>query len=107
MNTFNPFASSNSPTWSVPWQSQPSGMNPEITAAVTMFGVGVLVGAGVALLTAPKSGREVREDIGRAARGIGEKAGEITTTVAESMPALTQRSDTSTGDDSGRVQATA
>ena len=30
---------------------------------VALFGLGVLVGAGVALLLAPKSGREVRADL--------------------------------------------
>lgn len=34
-----------------------------IVPAVVVFGVGLLVGAGVGLLLAPKPGRELREDI--------------------------------------------
>lgn len=33
------------------------------TAALAGFGVGCLVGAAVAIMVAPKSGRELREDI--------------------------------------------
>jgi hypothetical protein len=32
-------------------------------SVLTAFGVGLLVGAGVGLLLAPKSGREIREDL--------------------------------------------
>jgi hypothetical protein len=40
-----------------------------------VFGVGLLVGAGVALLLAPKPGRELREDIRtRISSGNGELA---------------------------------
>ncbi len=35
--------------------------------ALGVFGAGLAVGAGVALLLAPKSGRELRGDLGRAA----------------------------------------
>jgi hypothetical protein len=51
------------------------------------FGIGLLVGAGVALLLAPKSGTELRQDlraqIGRdgkvvAANGNGGSAGDVT-----------------------------
>lgn len=34
-----------------------------IVSAIGPFGVGMLLGAGVALLFAPKSGRKLREDI--------------------------------------------
>jgi hypothetical protein len=34
-----------------------------LTEALAVFGVGVLVGAGVALLVAPKPGRQMREEI--------------------------------------------
>lgn len=34
-----------------------------ILPAVTIFGVGLLVGAGVGLLFAPRPGRELREDL--------------------------------------------
>ena len=35
----------------------------KLVSALGLFGVGVLVGAGVALLLAPKSGRDLRGDI--------------------------------------------
>jgi hypothetical protein len=34
-----------------------------VLATLGIFGIGLLVGAGVALLVAPKPGRELREDI--------------------------------------------
>src|SRR5689334_5926419 len=36
----------------------------EATSAVGMFAVGLLVGAGLALLFAPKAGSELREELG-------------------------------------------
>ncbi|HLL53086.1 MAG TPA: YtxH domain-containing protein [Myxococcaceae bacterium] len=49
-----------------------------ITPVLTAFGVGLLVGAGVGLLLAPKSGREMREDL----RGrINGATDQITNTV--------------------------
>jgi gas vesicle protein len=50
----------------------------------TLFGVGLLVGAGVALMLAPKSGRELRRDLGRQANRIGES-------VRDRMPSLPNR----------------
>src|SRR5687768_5006816 len=48
-----------------------------ILPALGLFGVGVLVGAGLGLLLAPKQGRELRGDIGRtfnsAVQGVGAK----------------------------------
>ncbi len=40
------------------------------------FLIGGLVGAAVALLTAPRSGKETREEIGKWAEGATEKARE-------------------------------
>ena len=46
-----------------------------MAGALGTFGVGMLVGAGVALLLAPKPGRELREDLrGRLRRVPGEAA---------------------------------
>jgi hypothetical protein len=42
----------------------------QIVEALGIFGVGVLVGAGVALLLAPKPGHELRDDL-RARIGSG------------------------------------
>jgi YtxH-like protein len=50
-----------------------------LVSALGLFGVGVLVGAGVALLLAPKSGRELREDIRSKVAGDGIATGTETT----------------------------
>lgn len=42
--------------------------------AVTGFLCGAVLGAGVALLLAPASGRETRKKIGQTARRLGEQA---------------------------------
>ncbi|MBK6922944.1 MAG: YtxH domain-containing protein [Deltaproteobacteria bacterium] len=41
--------------------------------ALGLFGVGVLVGAGLGLMFAPKRGAELRGDISRGVRTVGEK----------------------------------
>jgi hypothetical protein len=41
-----------------------------LLGALGIFGVGLLVGAGAALLLAPKSGRALREDLGERLRSI-------------------------------------
>ena len=49
-----------------------------MAGALGTFGVGMLVGAGVALLLAPKPGRELRQDLrGRLRRGADEAADTI------------------------------
>lgn len=47
----------------------------ELLGTLGTFGIGLLVGAGVALLLAPKAGRELRHDIRTKIRpGKGEEA---------------------------------
>lgn len=48
---------------------------------IGIFGAGILVGAGVALMFAPKSGAMLREDIGRKAMDLKEKAVDLKDTV--------------------------
>ena len=43
-----------------------------ILPAMGIFGAGILVGAGLGLLFAPKPGRELREDLRRNAGDLGE-----------------------------------
>lgn len=38
---------------------------------VALFGAGILLGAGLALVLAPKSGRELRDDLSRQAKQLG------------------------------------
>jgi hypothetical protein len=44
-------------------QYYPSRRNNEMVPSLALFGAGVLVGAGLALLLAPTTGRELREEI--------------------------------------------
>lgn len=41
-----------------------TGFSQRLLGTVGIFGAGLLVGAGVALMLAPKSGTELREDLG-------------------------------------------
>ncbi len=59
--------------------SQSYGYGTDIAAAAAVFGAGLVVGAGFALLVAPKSGRELREDVVRTANRLG-------TNVRERLP---------------------
>ena len=45
-----------------------------IASGVALFGAGLLVGAGLALLFAPSSGRELREEIGERAAELRDRA---------------------------------
>lgn len=44
-----------------------------VLPAVAIFGAGVVLGAGVALMLAPKPGRELREDVVRTANQVGSQ----------------------------------
>lgn len=44
-----------------------------ILPALGLFGVGVLVGAGLGLMFAPKRGADLRQDLGRRVRGVGAR----------------------------------
>lgn len=44
-----------------------------LLGTLTVFGVGLLVGAGAALLLAPKSGQELRDALGERLRKLGEQ----------------------------------
>ena len=47
----------------------------EIVPSLALFGAGLLVGAGLALLLAPTSGRELREEITDRANELRERVG--------------------------------
>lgn len=48
-----------------------SDYNQMLMPALGIFGAGMLVGAGIALMMAPKSGRELRDDVYRGANKLG------------------------------------
>lgn len=52
-----------------------------VLPAFAVFSAGILVGASIALLVTPKTGRELRDDLSR-------KAGELGETVRGKIPAL-------------------
>lgn len=45
-------------------------------SVLTIFGVGILVGAGVGMLLAPKAGRDLREDLRQRLQGRTNSMGE-------------------------------
>ncbi len=46
----------------------------DVVPSVALFGAGLLVGAGLALLFAPTSGRELREELGERAADLRDRA---------------------------------
>jgi gas vesicle protein len=52
---------------------------------------GAFIGAGVALLFAPKSGTEMRQQLGQQYRGIAERVGETTQHLRESAQQLREQ----------------
>ena len=55
------------------------------SGGVSDFLLGALIGAGVALLFAPRSGRETRADIGRRARSAQDRVRDVATDVTDQV----------------------
>jgi len=55
----------------------------ELVPSVALFGAGLLVGAGLALLFAPSSGRELREEISERASDLRDRATSAVDSAAE------------------------
>jgi gas vesicle protein len=64
-------------------------MNKDATRVMGAFLLGGLIGASVALLYAPKSGRETRKDISKAARRIKRDTVDLAEDIAESVSDFT------------------
>jgi gas vesicle protein len=64
-------------------------MNKNTTKIAGAFLLGGLIGASVALLYAPKSGRETREDISKTARRIKNKSVDLAEEMIEGVNDLT------------------
>jgi hypothetical protein len=54
----------------------------EMVPSLALFGAGVLVGAGLALLFAPTSGRELREELGERAAELKDRAASVVESTA-------------------------
>lgn len=52
---------------------------------------GAVIGAGVALLFAPKTGTEMRQQLGEQYRGLAERVGETTHSLRETAQQLKER----------------
>jgi len=59
----------------------------DMVGVLAAFGVGVLVGAGVGLLLAPKSGREIRDDLRNRLQGV---QGELTDQISNAAGRVAQ-----------------
>jgi hypothetical protein len=55
-------------------QAQRNSHASDMVPSVALFGAGLLVGAGLALLFAPSSGRELREELSERAADLRERA---------------------------------
>jgi YtxH-like protein len=58
-----------------------------LLGTVGVFGLGLLIGAGAALLLAPKSGQGLREDLGERFRRVRNGEGDATAPSEASSPA--------------------
>ncbi len=72
------------------------------------FGMGLLVGAALGILLAPKSGRETREQIKEFATEIGSRAktvaGDVGGRAAETYGRVSERARTTAGEMTGRAR---
>jgi len=69
-------------------------------AGVTLFLLGAVCGAGLALLLAPATGGETRRKLGETARRLGSRAGEVVGRMREGEPGGDSRSG---GDQAGEL----
>jgi gas vesicle protein len=65
-------------------------INTTITDTLMLVGGGV-VGAGLALLLAPQSGKKSRRDISRFSRSVGKQSDKVVRNISESMSDFAER----------------
>jgi len=61
----------------------------DVVSGVALFGAGLLVGAGLALLLAPTSGRELRDELGERAHELKDRVGAAAERAAETVAGTT------------------
>ncbi|MGQ7889462.1 YtxH domain-containing protein [Paenibacillus sp. WC2504] len=69
--------------------------------------VGGLLGAATALLFAPKSGRELRNDIAENAKAVSDKTVQLATSVSQKTQEVAKSVSTTTSDFVGKAKETA
>lgn len=62
-----------------------------LVSVLAGIGVGVLVGATVGLLLAPKSGEETRDDLARAVKDLNEKVSELGRTLSQKVASASDK----------------
>lgn len=84
-----------------------------VLPSIGMFGVGLVAGAGLGLLFAPRKGKELREDLGTKLSDAGHKVGDMASSIRRKITrtgramsddlsaALEEVRDTSTGSGNG------
>jgi gas vesicle protein len=65
-------------------------LNTTMTDALMLVGGGV-VGAGLALLLAPQSGRKSRKEISRFSRSVGKQSDKVIRNISESVSDFAER----------------
>jgi hypothetical protein len=56
---------------------RPTSGSGDLLPALAIFGTGMMIGAGMALLFAPKEGAKLREEIARTAGSLSDQAREL------------------------------
>jgi len=67
------------------WDDDPYVVIEQNSPSVGSFIIGLAVGAGLALLFAPRSGEETRRDLQRKAREVGDQAQDLVSELTESV----------------------
>lgn len=77
---------------SLPWHTAPKNtLTDDVLPALAIFGAGMLVGASMGVLFAPKPGRELRSDIKDGATSVAGQISDRATELSNRIPNITER----------------
>ncbi|CCW35729.1 YtxH-like protein [Chthonomonas calidirosea] len=62
-----------------------------LVSVLAGIGMGVLIGAAVGLLLAPKSGEETRDDLSRAVKDLNDKISDLGRTLSQKVAAASDK----------------